>query len=90
MISRDNARSLLGQVDERRAPFSRAAAEAIRVPTLLLGDDRRQPQFGAILDALERHMPQARRETIPMAARGLNHDNPEAFNRAVLGFLAAA
>lgn len=88
MISRDNARTLLGQISERRAPYSRGAAEAIRVPTLLLGGDRSQPNFGTILDALERSMPQARRETIPMAAHGLNHDNPEAFNGAVLGFLA--
>ena len=88
-ISRDNARTLLGQVDERRAPYSRAAAEAIRTPTLLLGGDRSQPQFGTILDALERSMPDARRETISEAAHGLNHDNPSAFNRAVLGFLAS-
>ncbi len=30
---RDNARTLIGQADERRQPFTRADAEAIRVPT---------------------------------------------------------
>lgn len=88
MISRDNARTLLGQIHEKRAPYSRAAAEAVRAPTLLLGGDRSQPQFGTILDALERVMPNARRETIPMAAHGLNHDNPAVFNQVVLEFLA--
>jgi len=88
-IARDNARTLLGQVHERRRPYSRAAAEAIRTPTLLLGGAETRPQFIAILDALERTIAGARRVTIPNATHGLTHENPEAFNRAVLDFLAA-
>jgi pimeloyl-ACP methyl ester carboxylesterase len=34
---RDNARTLIGQVNEQRAPFTRADAEAIRAPTLFIG-----------------------------------------------------
>lgn len=86
-INRDNATTLLGQINERRAPFSRAAAEAIRVPTLLVGGAQTQPAFVAILEALERYIAGARRATIPNAAHGMSSDNPAAFNAAVLGFL---
>ena len=86
-INRDNAATLLGQIDERRAPFSRAAAEAIQMPVLLVGGAQTQPAFVAILDALEGRIPGARRVTIPNAAHGMSHDNPAAFNAAVLGFL---
>lgn len=89
MLRLENARTLLGQVHERRAPFSRAAAEAIRAPTLLVGGAETQPHFVAILDALERAIRGARRVTIPGATHALNHDAPAAFNRAVLDFLAA-
>lgn len=88
-ISRDNARTLLGQVDERRAPYSLAAAQAIQAPTLLLGGAQSQPQFGRIMDALERTIPHVRRVTIARATHGLNNDNPADFNAAVLEFLAA-
>lgn len=88
-ISRDNARTLLGQLNERRAPYSRAAAAAIQAPTLLLGGAQSQPQFGRIMDALEKVMPDVRRITIARATHGLNNDNPTDFNAAVLTFLAA-
>ncbi len=86
--NRDNAATLLGQVDERRQPFSRAAAEAIRMPTLLVGGAQTRPAFVANLDALERTIAGARRVTILNAAHGMSSDNPAAFNTAVLEFLA--
>jgi pimeloyl-ACP methyl ester carboxylesterase len=88
-VNRDNARTLLGQVNEQRRPYSRAEAEGIAIRTLLVGGDQSQPQFGRILDALEGAMPNARRETIPKAAHSVQADNPAAFNAAVLAFLAA-
>ncbi|MFN6956571.1 MAG: alpha/beta fold hydrolase [Acetobacteraceae bacterium] len=87
-INRANARTLLGQVNEQRKPYSRAEAAGIAIRTLLVGGDRSQPQFGVILDALEGAMPNARRVTIPRAAHSVQADNPEDFNAAVLGFLA--
>ena len=88
-INRDNAATLLGQIHEQRAPFSRAAAEAIRLPTLLVGGARTLPAFVANLDALERTIVGARRVTIPDAAHCMSDDNPAAFNAAVLEFLRA-
>ncbi len=85
-IARDNARTLLGQINEQRAPFSRAAAEAIRTPTLLVGGAQTQPQFVAILDALERTIPGAKRATVPGAGHPMSAENPASFNAAVLGF----
>ncbi len=86
-INLDNAHTLLGQVDERRQPYGRAAAEAIRVPTLLVHGAQTQPQFVAIIDALERVMADTRRVVVPNAAHGMSSDNPAAFNAAVLDFL---
>ncbi len=90
VVNRDNATTLLGQINEQRSPYTRAEAAAISTPTLLIGGAQSQPQFARILDALEPNMPNARRVTIPNAAHSVQADNPGALNEAVLGFLAAA
>jgi esterase len=88
-IARDNAGTLLGQAHERRAPFSRAAAESIRTPTLLLAGANTRPHFVAIVEALARTIPGAQRATVEYATHGLTYENPAAFNSVVLNFLAA-
>ncbi len=88
MLSRDNARTLLGQADEGRKPYSRTAAARITAPTLLLGGDQSQPQFGTIIAALMTAIPDARSAVIRRATHSLNEDNPGDFNAAVLEFLA--
>ncbi len=87
-MGRDNARTLLGQINEQRRPYSRASAEAIRTPTLLVGGANTQPNFIANLDAMERVIKGAQRVTIADAAHGMSADNPAAFNKAVLEFFA--
>jgi esterase len=86
---RANAHTLPAQLAERRPPFARVDAEAIRAPTLLVGAERSPPAYARILDALERAIPDVRRVTIPGAGHPMNHGNPAAFDAAVLGFLAA-
>ncbi|MCB4823880.1 alpha/beta fold hydrolase [Roseicella aerolata] len=86
-INRDNARTLLGQRNERRRPYSRAAAEAIRAPTLLVVGARTLPNFVANADALERHIRGCERVSIPDAAHAMSQDNPAAFDAAALAFL---
>jgi esterase len=86
-VNRDNARTLLGQANENRKPYSRSEAEGIRIRTLLVGGNQSQPQFGRILDALEGAMPNATRVTIRNAAHSVQADNPADFNAAVLAFL---
>jgi pimeloyl-ACP methyl ester carboxylesterase len=84
---RDNARTLLGQFNEQREPYSRADAQAIRAPTLLLAGEWSPASFHRILDGLETAIANVRRVAIPLASHGSNVDNPEAFNREVLAFL---
>jgi esterase len=84
---RDNARTLLGQVKESRAPFARAGAEAIRAPTLLMAGERSPASFHRILDGLETAIRDVRRAVVPKASHSCNIDNPGAFAREVLAFL---
>ncbi len=84
---RDNARTLIGQIREQRAPFARADAEAIRAPTLLMAGERSPASFHRILDGLESAISDVRRAVIPRASHSSNIDNPGAFAREVLAFL---
>jgi esterase len=84
---RDNAATLLGQVKEQRAPFSRADAEAIRAPTLLMAGERSPASFDHILDGLATALKDVRRVVIPNASHSSNIDNPQVFERVVLDFL---
>lgn len=86
-VYRDNARTLLGQAREQRAPYERADAEAIRAPTLLVGGERSPATFHRNLDGLATAIGDVRQVVIPDAAHGSNLDNPAAFNREVLRFL---
>ena len=46
------------------------------------------PPFARALDAMERWLPDATRVTIPGTTHEMSQQDPEAFNRAVRGFLA--
>jgi esterase len=87
-IARDNAGTLLGQINEQRKPYSLAAIKLIRTPTLLVGGANTQPQFNAILAAMEKNLAGARRVTVPNATHSMSLENPAAFNAAVLEFFA--
>jgi esterase len=84
---RDNARTLLAQIKEQRAPFSRADAEAIRARTLLMAGERSPENFHRILDGLQTALKDVRRVVISGASHPSNIDNPQDFEREVLAFL---
>jgi len=84
---RDNARTLLGQIKESRAPFARADAEAIAAPTLLMAGERSPASFHRILDGIETAIGDVKRVVIPNASHSSNLDNPAAFAREALAFL---
>ena len=84
---RDNARTLIGQIRESRAPFSRADAGAVLAPTLLIAGERSPESFHRILDGLEGALKDVRRVVISGASHGSNIDNPKRFGREVLAFL---
>jgi pimeloyl-ACP methyl ester carboxylesterase len=85
---RDNARTLLGQVDEQRQPFTRAEAQAIRVPTLIIGGAETKGFLPVIFQALAKAIPGARLELIPQATHSMFYQAPRCCSEAVIEFLA--
>ena len=59
----------------------------IRAPTLVLVGELDLPDFRLIADILAANISTARQEIIPDAGHLLNLEQPQAFNRALLGFL---
>jgi len=88
-ICRDNARSLIGQGQEGRIPYTRAAAEALRPRTLLLDGAVTEAPFRRVADGLAESIPAVTRLTLPNATHLLNWDDAAGFNAAVLAFLRA-
>jgi pimeloyl-ACP methyl ester carboxylesterase len=86
---RDNARTLLGQMNEGRQPYSRADAEQIRAPTLFIGGADTPGSLPIVLRALAAHVPGARLELIPKAGHSMFDDDPVRFCAVVLDFLRA-
>ncbi|MBY0330401.1 MAG: alpha/beta hydrolase [Acetobacteraceae bacterium] len=86
-ISRANARTMLGQRNEGRRPYSRAAAEGIRTPTLFLYGANTQPNFVANVTALSGAIAGSQVVMIRDATHGLPYENPRDFNAAVVDFL---
>lgn len=87
---RDNAFTLLGQINEARQPYSRAAAESIRVPTLFIGGQDTTGSLSRVLPALAAHVRGARVAMIPQATHMMFEDDPVRFSGAVLDFLDAS
>jgi len=86
----DNARTLLGQVDEQRQPYARGDAEAIGAPTLLIGGEDTPGSLPIVLRALAAHVPGARVVMIPNATHMMFEQDPVRFSAAVLDFLDAS
>lgn len=85
---RDNARTLLGQVNENRQPFSLADARSIRTPTLFIGGEKTGGSHPVVLKALSSKVEGAKVATIAGASHPMFQQNPLAFAKAVLDFLA--
>jgi esterase len=86
---RDNARTLSGQVNEQRQPFTRADAASIRVPTLFVGGTDTVGALPGVLRALAAHVPNAQVAMIPGARHFMFEDDPVRFCSAVTEFLEA-
>jgi pimeloyl-ACP methyl ester carboxylesterase len=87
---RDNARTLLGQINEQRQPYARADAEAIRSPTLFIGGANTPGTLPVVLRALAAHVPDARVVIMPDTTHFMFGQDPGGFCAAVLDFLAAS
>lgn len=86
-IGRANARTMLGQRNEQRRPYSRATASAIRIPTLFLYGADTRPTFVANVEALSGAIAGSKVVVIPNATHGLPYENPVDFNAAIVEFL---
>jgi pimeloyl-ACP methyl ester carboxylesterase len=84
---RDNAMTLLGQVNEQRQPFTRADAEQICVPALLISGGASTGAAPVILQALAANIPDVRIEFIPGTTHVMFEQDPGTFCNIVLSFL---
>ncbi len=85
---RDNACTLLGQINENRLPFSLTDAQSIRTPTLLIGGEKTRGILAVVLKALSTNVNGAKLAMIPDAAHLIYDHNPVAFAKAIVDFLA--
>jgi pimeloyl-ACP methyl ester carboxylesterase len=85
---RDNARTLVGQADEHRQPFTRADAEAISAPTLIIIGGDTPGALPLMSRALAAHVRGSRVEVIPDARHFMFEDDPARYCAVVLEFLA--
>lgn len=86
-LRRDNAATLIGQLDEQRQPFTRADAQAIRTPTLLIGGAKTRGLLPVVLKALAGAIPGARCEMIPDATHVMFDQAPVRYSGIVMEFL---
>lgn len=86
---RDNACTLLGQINEARRPYTRAEAATIGMPTLFIGGEQTTGLLPVVLKALAAHVPGARVAMIPNAGHSMFDQDPVRFSAVVLEFLAA-
>lgn len=86
-LLRDNAITLVGQAKEKRLPFTRAEAEAITVPTLLIGGARTKGPLRKIMEALGAHIPGAQTLYIERASHPMFEQKPLDYAKAVNDFL---
>ncbi|MGO8971861.1 MAG: alpha/beta fold hydrolase [Myxococcaceae bacterium] len=60
---------------------------SLKVPTLVVTGERTNPFFSAVGDAVAHCIPNAVRETVPLASHVVQRENADAFNAILVGFL---
>jgi pimeloyl-ACP methyl ester carboxylesterase len=85
----DNAMTLIGQTRDKRPPFSKPDAEAIRTPTLFIGGANTKGVLPKVLHALASNVKGARVEMIPGTTHPMFEQAPRRYCEIVLEFLAA-
>ncbi len=88
-LLRDNAYTLLGQVNDKRPPFSKSDAEAIKTPTLFIGGANTKGLLPHILHTLAAYVPDSKMVMIPNTTHPMFEQAPQRFCEIVLEFLAA-
>jgi len=86
-MARDNAATLIGQLEDPLPAYTPELAKRIQAPVLLVHGQRSPDRFVATVRALQSWLPEARTVEIAGASHGMNLAHPAAFNRAVREFL---
>jgi len=84
---RDNAKTLLSQVNEPHASVDANRLAELDTKTLLVGGANSPARYHSRIDTLAQVLPHATRLSIPLASHGMNLANPKAFNQGVLDYL---
>ena len=87
-LLRDNAMTLIGQVNDKRPPFSKADCEAIRTPTLFIGGANTKGGLPKVLRALAAHVAGSEIAMIPNTTHPMFEQAPQKYCELVLEFLA--
>jgi pimeloyl-ACP methyl ester carboxylesterase len=89
-LLRDNATTLIGQTRDKRPPFARTDAEAIKTPTLFIGGANTKGTLPQVLHTLAAHVKGSRTEMIPNTTHPMFEQAPQKYCEIVLDFLAGA
>lgn len=85
----DNARTVpLALSAPQGSAISCTALSGVKAPTLVVGGEQSPRNLLLINDVVLQCIPDSRRAVIPGAAHLMSHQNPAAFNEALLRFLA--
>jgi pimeloyl-ACP methyl ester carboxylesterase len=87
-LLRDNAMTLIGQTRDKRPPFSKADAEAIKTPTLFIGGANTKGALPHVLHTLAAHVPNSKTAMIPGTTHPMFEQAPQKYCEIVLEFLA--
>ena len=87
-LLRDNAMTLIGQVNDKRLPFARTDAEAIETPTLFIGGGSTTGMLPHVLHTLAAHVKGSKTAVIPNTTHPMFEQAPQKFCEIVLEFLA--
>jgi pimeloyl-ACP methyl ester carboxylesterase len=86
-LLRDNAMTLIGQVRDKRPPFTLADAQSIKVPTLFIGGANTKGMLPMVLHALAANVADSKTVMIPNTTHPMFEQAPQAYCAAVLEFL---
>ncbi len=76
-----------GLITDSWTPISVSEVRQLKIPTLLLNGEYSPRLFGKIVDTLATLLPNNGLKILPKASHGLQGENPDGFNKMVLGFL---
>ncbi len=71
------------------APLTCDEVKSVALPVLMVLGERSPPYVGQLLAGVRECLGTEETITIPAASHGIHYEQPEAFNRAVYGFIAA-